>query len=122
MQLPGARIIEILEQAVENVFTTDATVRVGGMIQVSGLRFRYNAGSVKGHRVTHIERTNANWTPTDVFRIATNEMLANGGHHQESFRHGERKKQHGAQFDVIKRALARHSPVKTPNDRRILPE
>ena len=57
MRLSGARIIEVLEQAVENVLSDDPAVKVGGMIQVSGLRFSYDDQRPKGHRIGSIERT-----------------------------------------------------------------
>ena len=114
MRLTGARIIEILEQAVENVFTADPTVKVGGMIQLSGLRFKYQAKLAKGHRVTNIEHTTAKWNPAGDFLVATNSMLADGGHNQEAFQRGESIKEHASQYETIKRAFQRQTAVKTP--------
>ena len=42
MQLAGAQIRDILEQSVENTFSDDPATKVGGMIQVSGIRFRFD--------------------------------------------------------------------------------
>lgn len=119
LRLSGARIIEILEQATENVFSDDPAGKVGGMIQLSGLRFKYSATRPKGHRVISIERTSGRWNPADDFVVATNSMLADGGHNQEAFVRGERIADHGMQYELIKRALARNSPVRTPAVDRI---
>jgi len=119
MRLSGACIIEILEQAVENAVTDDPTVKVGGMIQISGLQFQYRAAGAKGHRITSIERPDGKWNPADDFLVVTNSMLAYGGHNQEAFRHGESIKEHASQYDVIKRAFRRDSPMKTPTLGRI---
>lgn len=119
MRLSGARIIAILEQAVENVFSEDPTVNVGGMIQLSGLRFKYRATGAKGHRISSIQRTIGRWNPAGDFLVATNSMLAQGGHNQESFRHGEAITEHSSQYELIKRAFRRDSPVKAPASGRI---
>jgi len=119
LRLSGARIIEILEQATENVFSDDPAGKVGGMIQLSGLRFKYSASRPKGHRVISIEGTNGSWNPADDFVVATNSMLAAGGHNQEAFGRGERIAEHGMQYELIKRAFARNSPVRAPAVDRI---
>lgn len=120
MRLSGARIVEILEQAVDNVFTADPTVKLGGMIQLSGLRFKYRATNAKGHRITSIERTTGKWNPADEFLIVTNSMMAQGGHNQGAFRHGESITEHAAsQYEMIKRAFRRDSPVRAPAGGRI---
>ena len=119
MRLSGARIIEILEQAVENVFSDDPAVKVGGMIQLSGLRFKYRPKNAKGHRVTHIERTIGKWNAADDFLVATNSMLAQGGHNQQSFERGTSAKEHGVQYEIIKRAFQRGTPMRPPEGARI---
>ncbi len=119
IRLPGARIIEILEQAVENVFTDDPIVKVGGMIQLSGLRFKYRANNAYGHRITRIERTVGRWNPADEFLVATNSMMAQGGHNQNAFRHGTLVSEHTSEFEMIKQAFRRSSGVKTPASGRI---
>ena len=78
--MSGTRIIEVLEQAVENTFTGDPATKVGGMVQVSGIRFRYDPKMAKGHRVWHVERTEGKWKPMDEYTLATNTMMAGGGH------------------------------------------
>lgn len=119
MRLPGTRILDVLEQAVENVFTPDSRAKVGGMIQVSGLRFAYRPGNAKGQRVTRVERAEGVWNPADSFVVATNTMLAQGGHNQASFRHGQQVQEYGSQYELIKRVFRRDSPISTPGDSRI---
>ena len=48
------------------------------MIQVSGLRFRYDPKMAKGHRVWHVERTVGRWRPMDEYAVTTNTMMAGG--------------------------------------------
>lgn len=122
MRLSAPRIIEILEQAVENVFTDDPTVKVGGMIQISGLRFRYRASNAKGQRITMIERTTGTWNLADEYLVVTNSMLAHGGHNQDSFRHGKSIQEHESQYETIKRVFRSDSPLTAPPIGRITRE
>ena len=122
MRLSGARIIEILEQAVDNVFSDDPAGKVGGMIQLSGLRIKYSTTRPKGHRIIAIERTQGKWNTADDFVVATNSMLADGGHNQKAFLQGEKIAEHGSQFELIKRVLHRESPVRAPDVGRITRE
>ena len=89
------------------------------MIQLSGLRFKYQAKLAKGHRVTNIEHTTGKWNPAGDFLVATNSMLADGGHNQEAFQRGEAIKEHGSQYETIKCAFQRQTAVKTPVSGRI---
>ena len=75
MKLPGRKVLDVLEQAVENTFTDDPAVRVGGMIQVSGLRFAYDPDRPKGERVRRVELTGGTWNPDAEYTVATNGML-----------------------------------------------
>ena len=113
-KLSGAWILEVIEQSIENVFTSDPTVKVGGMIQISGLCFKYRASHPKGHRITYIERTIGNWNPADDFVVVTNSMLAQGGHNQSGFLQGKLIMEHGSQYELLKRGMQRNSPLKTP--------
>ena len=42
MRLLGTQVLEALERAVTNVFSDDPKLKVGGMIQISGIRFQYD--------------------------------------------------------------------------------
>jgi len=67
MRLTGEEIIEVLEQAIENVITEDRAVKVGGMIQVGGLRFRYDPTLLKDQRVLHVEMPQDRWNSMDKY-------------------------------------------------------
>ena len=119
MRLSGTQIIEVLEQAVENVFTDDPAVKVGGMIQVAGIRFRYDPKMAKGHRVWHVERTEGRWKPMDEYTVATNTMMAGGGHNYRTLTKGEKRAEHGSQYEMIRDWFTKNSPVATPRPGRI---
>ena len=76
MTLTGAQVREILRQAVENAYSDDPQRKVGGMIQVSGLRFTHNEQSVVTDSLD----------PARMYRVATNSMLADCGHNYGTFR------------------------------------
>ncbi len=119
MRLSGTRILEVLEQAVENAYTDDPAVKVGGMVQLSGLRFRYDPSKAKGHRVLHVERTEGRWAPGTDYTVATNSLLAQGGHNYKAFLHGEGARERGAQYKMIEAWIEKNSPVSTPAPGRI---
>jgi len=119
MRLSGTQIIEVLEQAVENVFTDDPAVKVGGMIQVSGIRFRYDPKMAKGHRVWHIEWPLGRWNPMDDYIVATNSMMAGGGHNYGTLTKGEKRAEHGSQYEAIRNWFAKKDAVSTPPAGRI---
>lgn len=119
MSLSGDQVLDILEQAVENTFTDDPGVKVGGMIQVSGIRFRYDQALRKGKRITHVELTDLAWNSEHKFSVVTNSMLAQGGHSQKSFLRGEGVIRHDSQYELIKKWFQTYSPVQTPPPGRI---
>lgn len=114
MRLSGAQVVEVLEQAVENVFTDDPQVKVGGMVQVSGIRFRYDPKLAKGQRVWHVERTEGRWDAKAEYVIVTNSMLAAGGHNYQTLTRGENRKELGSQYEIVKNWMIVHSPVSPP--------
>ena len=119
LRLSGTQIIEVLEQAVENVFTDDPAVKVGGMIQLSGLRFRHDPTLSKGHRVWHVERTVGSWNPMDIYTVATNTMMAGGGHNYQTLATGEKRAEFGSQYELIREWIAKQDAVATPPPGRI---
>lgn len=119
MRLPGRKVLDVLEQAVENTFTDDPAVKVGGMIQVSGLRFTYDPDRPKGERVRRAELTGGKWNPDAEYTVATNGMLAAGGHNYSALRDGTDRKEHAGQYETIRAWFGRHSPVFTPEPGRI---
>lgn len=119
LRLPGTQIIEVLEQAVENTFTDDPAIKVGGMIQVGGIRFRYDPKMAKGHRVWHVEQTDGRWKPMDEYTVVTNTMIAGGGHNYQTLTKGKKRVEHGSQYETIRRWFAKKDSVATPSAGRI---
>lgn len=119
MRLSGKQVLEILEQAVENTFTEDVQAKVGGMIQISGLRFRYDSRAKKGSRVVHVECTDCEWELTKHYRVGTNTMLSKGGHNQQTFLQGKQIQEYGRQYETLAAWFAEHSPIVTPPPGRI---
>jgi 2',3'-cyclic-nucleotide 2'-phosphodiesterase (5'-nucleotidase family) len=114
MRLTGKQVVEVLEQAVENTFATDPQVKVGGMVQVSGIRFRYDPEKAANGRVLGVELTGGKWDPTAEYRVATTSMLAAGGHNYKTLAAGQGREEHGSQYDLIREWFGKHSPVSTP--------
>ena len=119
IRLSGTQIIDVLEQAVENVFTADSKVKVGGMIQVGGIRFRFDPKMAKGHRIWHVERTEGRWKPMDEYTVGTNTMMVGGGHNYQTLTRGAKLAEHGSQYEMIRRWIARKDTVATPPSGRI---
>lgn len=119
IRLTGAQIIEVLEQAVENVYTSDPAVKVGGMIQVGGIRFRYDPKKAMGLRVWHVERALGNWNPTEEYTVVTNTMMAGGGHNYQTLAKVERRSEHDSQYEMIRQWIAKQDAVATPPPGRI---
>lgn len=119
MRLTGAQVVEVLEQSVENVFTDDPEVKVGGMIQVSGIRFCYDPQRAKGQRVWRVERDEGRWEDSATYLVATNSMMAAGGHNYHTLTKGEDPTERGSQHETIRRWFLENSPVVTPPVGRI---
>lgn len=119
MRLTGAQIREVLEQAIENVFTTDATKKVGGMIQISGLRFTYDARLPRGNRIKEIFVGEKSLVPARSYTVAINALLAEGGHNQKTFVSGTEKREAGKQYEIVKKWIAAKKSVSVPPTNRI---
>jgi 5'-nucleotidase / UDP-sugar diphosphatase len=119
MKLSGAQIREILEQAIENVFTTDATRKVGGMIQISGLRFSYDENLPRGNRVKEVFVGDKPLENTRSYAAAVNALLAEGGHNQKTFLAGAEKREAGKQYETVKKWIAARKSVNVPPMNRI---
>ena len=89
------------------------------MIQISGIRFKYEPGAAMGKRVASVEVEHGSWSLAQTYSIATNSMLSKGGHNQKTFLQGLRIQEHGSPYEVIRDWIARNSPIKTPELGRI---
>ena len=122
MTLSGNQVHEVLEQAVENVFTNEPRMKVGGMIQVSGLRFTYDSSRERGSRVTRTDVGDHRLQNDATYRVVTNSMLASGGHNQQTLKQGREVREHGSQYETIKEWFRHNSPIRTPTLGRIVAE
>lgn len=115
MKLTGAQVRAILEQAVENAYTDDPERKVGGMIQVSGLRFSHD-----DRQVTEVRIGDEPLDPARKYRVATSSMLADGGHNYAAFLEGKDRAEAGSQFEMIADWFKQQKEVKPPSDVRIV--
>ncbi|GMU24402.1 MAG: thiosulfohydrolase SoxB [Phycisphaerae bacterium] len=119
MSLSGEQVLRVLEQAVENIFSDDPKKKVGGMIQVSGLRFSYEPEAEAFRRVRDVKAGSTPLNPQHTYGVATNSMLAAGGHHYEALIHGRERKEHQQQYEVIRDWMKEKGRIQIPTDVRI---
>ena len=121
MQLTGAQVREVLEQAIENFRAGDVTKRVGGMIQVSGLRFSYAAEAAPGRRVLDVTVADRPLEADRRYRVATNGLLAQGGHGYRPFAEASERDQVDGprQFEMVRTWIGQRSEVAVPATGRI---
>lgn len=120
LRLAGEQIREVLEQAIENFSITDVTEKVGGMIQVSGLKFRYDPGLERGDRVKEITIGGREIAPRRHYAVAINGLLAEGGHNYEAFERGTDRREVGNQYDMVRSWIERRGDVSAPRSDRII--
>ena len=89
------------------------------MIQLSGLRFEYDPSLDKANCLVRVECHDGELALERHYVVATNTMLAKGGHNQQTFTRGNASTEHGSQFEIVKRWIASNSPVATPDLGRI---
>ena len=120
MRLTGAQIRQALEQAIENFTTTDMTKKVGGMIQVSGLRFSYDPKARRGRRVSEVMVAGSPLAPRRRYTVAVNALLAEGGHNYQSFTRGTDRREAGKQYEMVRSWIERCGKVFAPPTDRII--
>lgn len=114
MEMNGAQLLEILEQSLENIHSKDTAKKVGGMVQVSGLAFTYDAGRPCGARILKASVSNKTVDTRARYRVATNSLLAQGGHGYRVFPTIPGKADLGSQFEMIKTWLHNHPEITAP--------
>lgn len=119
LRLKGAELREVLEQAVENVFTKDTTQKVGGMIQVSGLRFAYDPARSRGQRVREVTVGDAPLDEARVYTAVVNGLLAQGGHHYRTLAAITERRERGDQYAMVEAWLKGRTTVTPPAGGRI---
>ena len=120
MRLTGAQIRDVLEQSIENFSTQDTTKKVGGMIQVSGLQFSYDPEAPSNQRVQTVTVTGKPLEFGHYYFVATNALLAEGGHNYEAFKHGRDRREAGKQFEMVKSWIGAHGDISAPSTDRII--
>lgn len=119
LRLTGEQLKQVLEQSVENAYADDPQKKVGGMIQVSGLRFDYVAEAAAGRRVREVTVNEQPLDPQRRYKVATNSMLADGGHNYRTFRDAEGRREERGQYEMIKGWISEARHVSAPPDQRI---
>lgn len=120
MTLTGRQIRSILEQAVDNTFTDDPKKKVGGMIQVSGVTFSYSPEGKAGERVTNISVGSAPLEMSKPYRVATNSMLAEGGHNYKTFLEGQERNEGKEVYAIVESWFQRQATVRPAAMGRII--
>lgn len=119
MRLTGEQIRDVLEQSIENFTTQDTTKKVGGMIQVSGLQFTYKPNAPFNQRVQTVTVAGKPLEFRRDYFIATNALLAQGGHNYVTFKQGRDRREGRKQFDIVKAWIATRGNVAAPPTDRI---
>lgn len=121
MTLAGRQIQEILEQSIENTYTKDHRLKVGGIIQVSGLSAYFDKNAPQGSRVQKIHVGAQPMDPERRYLVATNSLLASGGHRYQTFLQGKDRHELGDQYDVVKSSLQKKQKITNPSGNRLVP-
>jgi 2',3'-cyclic-nucleotide 2'-phosphodiesterase (5'-nucleotidase family) len=119
MTLTGAQIREILEQSLENTYTDDPKKKVGGLVQVSGIHFKYNAEDSHPHRLAEVRVQGKRLDRKRDYRVATNSLLAGGGHNYKAFLQGKNIQEGQTQYELVKVAIQQREKLHAPEPGRI---
>lgn len=115
MDLTGAQVRQVLEEGANSQY---------GTVQVSGLRWSYDAAAPFGDRVTSV--TLADGTALDesaVYRVATNNFMATGGDQFSTLTEGANTVDTGINLvDTVVRYLSANSPVDPQVEGRLVVE
>jgi 5'-nucleotidase / UDP-sugar diphosphatase len=110
--LSGSNILKALEQSVYNQINPDASERVGGLIQVTGLQFTYTYEASFGN---HVKSAFVNGLPLQkdkYYRVVMNQLMMEGGHKYKSLTNGVNiKKCIFNDIEFITNWLSLYSPV-----------
>jgi 2',3'-cyclic-nucleotide 2'-phosphodiesterase (5'-nucleotidase family) len=115
VSLTGAQVKDILEQAVHNVYTDRLSEKVGGMIQVSGLRFKYDPARARGERVLDVLIGDSPLDRSRTYKVGTNSLLADGGHNYRTFLAAASRQEGPEQYEVVKEWFGKVGPVTPPS-------
>lgn len=120
MRMTGEQVRGVLEQAVTNFSAPRTTDRLGGMIQVSGLTFKYDEQTSQGEPVWEILVDGEPLEPEEEYTVATNALLAGSGHNYADFEEAEDRAETDRELtELIVEYLRENGPVSTPSPGRI---
>lgn len=119
MTLRGGQLRDILEQSIERTYTDDPTLKVGGLLQVSGLRFSYDPKLPKGQRVKEVAINDAALDDGKAYRVTTNSLFAQGGHGLSTFTEGQDIREGEPAYKLLKQLIERKGSVNVPAPGRI---
>ena len=115
LEMTGNQIMEVLEQSL----TLER-----GMLQVSGLKVEYDMGRPEGERILAIEVSHKVLDPKAAYRVATIEILAQGGDHFSAFPQSKRLTKKGSQplfAQALQEYLSAKKVVEMPAHGRLIP-
>jgi 2',3'-cyclic-nucleotide 2'-phosphodiesterase (5'-nucleotidase family) len=111
-EMTGAQIKEVLEQG----FTLER-----GMVQVSGLRARYDLSRPKGRRLLELEMGGRPVEDAKTYRVATNSFLAQGGDLYATFTRVKQQDTGKLLSTAVLEHLRRVKQVERPQMERLIP-
>jgi 2',3'-cyclic-nucleotide 2'-phosphodiesterase (5'-nucleotidase family) len=117
--LTGHQVRQVLEQSLTNTFTDDPQQKVGGMIQVSGLEFIYDRDAAPDRSLLQVRVGGDVLEDSRKYRVATNTLLASGGHNYSSFREAIDRREHGEHFEMVRSWIKEQGQIRPPAPGRI---
>ncbi|HPZ10436.1 MAG TPA: 5'-nucleotidase C-terminal domain-containing protein, partial [Candidatus Eremiobacteraeota bacterium] len=102
LDLSGKDIMEIIEQSFSGFHA---------ILQVSGLKVKYDSSKPKNQRVIEIMVNNKPLDPKKIYRVATADFLALGGDGYNGFKKGKNLQNVMLIRDAIIKYFQEHSPV-----------
>lgn len=119
MTLRGGQLRDILEQSIERTYTDEPMLKVGGLLQVSGLRFTYDPKLPKGQRVKEVAINDAALDDGKAYRVTTNSLFAQGGLGLSTFTEGQHIREGEPMYKLLKQLIERKGSVNVPAPGRI---
>ena len=90
-----------------------------GVVQVSGLRFKYEPEKSYPKRITEVTVNGKKLERKRNYHVATNTLLAGGGHNYTTFLEGKNVEEGEPQYEVVKLAIQQRGTLRTPKPGRI---
>lgn len=119
MTLSGQQIQDIIQQSLQNTYTDDVKKKVGGLVQVSGIHFKYKQVDSEPAQLIEIRVNDDKLNLQQDYKIATNSLLASGGHNYKTFLQGKNRQDTEVQYEMIKALIQQREKIKSPEMGRI---